>query len=97
MSLTIHVDAPEAGFAKLFGTGRDQILVMLDESVEGHPGIRFVAEHRGARLSLTMGFEKETDEAGWAAAERAFVQIDEVYARQVVSDILKQLENGDED
>lgn len=70
-------------FAKLYGTGADQVLVVLDTDDEGAPCIKFSCKPEGAGVcTFTTSFDDSED--GQAKAESIFVEIDEDKARDAV-------------
>lgn len=65
-------------FAKLYGTGR-QILVMLQESDDGNPEIRFFTKPNGLGVcSFSVGYEDSDD--GREKAAYYFDRVDEEQA-----------------
>jgi hypothetical protein len=77
-------------FAKLFETGDDQVLVMIDGGDEGPElTVRFKPVGLGVCMIRLMGFP-DTDE-GWDAAERGFGIITEDSALAAVEKIKQQM------
>lgn len=74
-------------FAKLWGDGKDQVLMKIDTGEEGAPEVRFYCEPEGLGVcSFAIGFEDS--DAGWDRAESAFSEIDEERARKIVADAM---------
>lgn len=77
-------------FAKLWGDGKDQVLMKIDTSEECAPEVRFYCEPPGLGVcSFAIGFEDS--DAGWDKAEAAFNDIDEDRARKIVSDAMGEV------
>jgi hypothetical protein len=74
-------------FAKLFGTGDDQVLVKIDSNEKG-PEVRFYFKPRGMGVCALASSFEDSDE-GWDAAEEAFAQVDEATARRIANEILQ--------
>ena len=75
-------------FAKVFGKGRGQIVVMLDEGQEG-PEIRaFTRPPNLGVCSLAIGYSN--DDAGWDRAEAEFAKVDEKRAKEMVAPLIRQ-------
>jgi hypothetical protein len=73
-------------FAKLFGTGDDQVLVMIQGGEEGDPEVRTFFQPKDLGVcSVAMKFTDS--DAGWDSAEAAFDKIDEAKARAIVDKI----------
>ena len=72
-------------FAKLYGDGDDQILVKLDECLDGgQPEVRFYFQPPELGVcSLAIKFEDS--DAGWDEAETAFAAVTQESAREVVN------------
>lgn len=76
-------------FAKLYGEGDDQVLVMLGKHPDDDsPEVRFYTVPPGLGVcSIAAGYEDS--EEGWDAAEAAFARTDEELARGMVSKLLE--------
>jgi hypothetical protein len=82
-------------FAKLFGSGEDQIVVMIQSDDEGDPEVRLFYQPKDLGVcSLAIGFP-DTDD-GWDHAEKAFAKMDEKRVRGMVSKAMKELGLSDE-
>jgi hypothetical protein len=77
-------------FAKLFGEGDEQILVMLQSDDEGKPEIRtfFQPPDLGV-CSIAIAFDDS--DRGWALAEEGFRKMDEPKARTMTNKVRKEL------
>lgn len=76
-------------FAKLYGTQKYQVLVMLESDDEGCPCVRFSTKPEGLGIcSFHISF-KDTDE-GLDAAEQFFNEISEKKAREIISSALSE-------
>ncbi len=73
-------------FAKLFGTDKDQVLVMLVDDDEGNPTVRTSVQPEGMGVcSVASGFSD--DDEGWAKAEKMFAAMTEAKAQKVANSL----------
>ena len=82
-------------FAKLYGSGEDQILVMIQRGEDGDPEVRvfFNTGHPDlGTCSTALGFD-DTD-SGWDKAEKAFSEMNGDMARALKSFFMKNLHLG---
>lgn len=84
-------------FAKLFGTGDDQIVILIKANDEtSNPEVRLFFQPKALGVcSVAIGF-KDTDK-GWDLAEEAFEKMDETAARKITLKALTDLGICDED
>lgn len=74
-------------FAKLYGDGANQVLVMFDEAEDGGAEIRFYVKPDEMGVCSTALKFKDTD-AGWKSAKREFASMTEGAARERVKPLL---------
>ena len=77
-------------FAKLFGSGEKQIVVINQSSDDGHPEVRtfFTTEELGVS-SVAISFKD--DEAGEKAADKLFSLMTEEGCRNAINKTLERL------
>lgn len=74
------------GFCKLWGEGATQVLVTIDEGVQG-PEIRVYGRPPGFGIcSFALGFAGRDIEHAWTLADKAFELMDEEKARKLFSE-----------
>lgn len=78
-------------FAKLFGSGCNQILTKLDSDRENRPEVRIYFKPPGLGVSSVAFGGWEDDDAGWNTAEAAFREIDETKANEIVAAAMKAI------
>lgn len=69
-------------FAKLFGTGKDQVLVMHDTDDEGNPCIEIKAQPEGMGV-CTFGISFNDTPEGEVQAQKVFDEMTEDQARML--------------
>lgn len=76
-------------FAKLFGTGRDQVLVKLDGDEANQPEVRIYFKPPGLGVcSIALNGWKD-NEADWKTADEAFAKVDEAAARSMIKSAME--------
>ena len=79
-------------FAKLYGSGEDQILIMIQRGEDSAPEVRvfFNTGHPDLGTCSTALRFDDTD-SGWDGAEKAFSDMNEDRARALKSFFMKEL------
>lgn len=80
-------------FAKLWGTGDDQVVVLLQSDEEGKPEVRTFFNPPDLGVSSVAISFKDTD-AGCDAAERMFVAQTEESTRNMIKKTLEKIGLG---
>lgn len=78
----------KGGFARAFGTGDDQVVVIMQAGDEG-PELRAFAQPKGLGV-CSIAVSYTDDDAGWDKCEEQFALIDESRARWMIEPLLKQ-------
>jgi hypothetical protein len=74
-------------FAKLFGSGDDQMVVMIQSNEKGDPEVRVYFQPKDIGVCSFALVFSDTDN-GWIAAEKAFESVDEKKARRFVGQFI---------
>jgi len=77
-------------FAKLFGEGETQLVVIKQADDEGRPEVRTFFQADGLGVSSIAISFKDT-EGGWKSADTVFDALTEEKARKVVNDTLTEI------
>jgi len=92
---TPATDNDSAGFAKVFGNGRDQILIKLDSGDKGPEVQVFFRPTNLGVCCLSIKFTD--DDSGWRKAESAFAEFDEPMARGYIAPAIASLTFTDDE